>query len=100
MRREILAQEEVAEALVKEEEERETQESEKRKVSVLSVSMDAGECWCWATQDSTTGDEGEVDTGRKDTNRKVLMQLQSIFGHLLDGKVQFHVPKGFWRDFR
>lgn len=28
------------------------------------------------------------------------MQIQSIFGHLLEGKVQYHVPKGFWRDFR
>ena len=37
---------------------------------------------------------------RADTNRRVLMQIQSIFGHLLEGKTQFHVPKGFWRDFR
>ena len=42
---------------------------------------------------STTND-------RNETNRKVLMQLQSIFGHLQEGKVQFHIPKGFWRDFR
>jgi len=40
------------------------------------------------------------DTDRKDTHRKVLMQLQSIFGHLLEGRLQFHIPKGFWRDFR
>lgn len=40
------------------------------------------------------------DIDRKDTHRKVLMQLQSIFGHLLEGRLQFHVPKGFWRDFR
>lgn len=40
------------------------------------------------------------DSDRKDTHKKVLMQLQSIFGHLMEGKLQFHVPKGFWRDFR
>ena len=40
------------------------------------------------------------DTDRKDTHKKVLMQLQSIFGHLMNGKLQFHIPKGFWRDFR
>ena len=37
---------------------------------------------------------------RKDTNKKVLTQLQTIFGHLLQGRVQFHIPKGLWRDFR
>ena len=37
---------------------------------------------------------------RKETHCKVLMQLQSIFGHLLEGKVQFYIPKGFWKDFR
>ena len=28
------------------------------------------------------------------------MQLQSIFAHLLDGRLQFHTPQGFWKDFR
>ena len=37
---------------------------------------------------------------RKDTQRKVLMQLQSIFAHLIEGRLQFHTPQGFWRDFR
>ncbi|XP_065887407.1 ubiquitin carboxyl-terminal hydrolase 9X-like isoform X3 [Dysidea avara] len=37
---------------------------------------------------------------RKDTNKKVLTQLQAIFGHLLLGCVKIHTPKGFWRDFR
>ena len=36
----------------------------------------------------------------KDTQRKVLMQLQSIFAHLIEGRLQFHTPQGFWRDFR
>ena len=40
------------------------------------------------------------DSDRKDTHKKVLMQLQSIFGHLMECKLQFHIPKGFWRDFR
>ncbi|KAL5475916.1 hypothetical protein EMCRGX_G025794 [Ephydatia muelleri] len=40
------------------------------------------------------------ETNRKDTNRKVIMQVQSVFGHLLEGKLQYHVPEGFWRDFR
>lgn len=37
---------------------------------------------------------------RKNTNKKVLMQIQSIFSHLTDSKLQFHIPRGFWRDFR
>lgn len=45
-------------------------------------------------------DVSSTTDDRKETNRKVLMQIQSIFGHLQEGKVQFHVPKGFWRDFR
>ena len=28
------------------------------------------------------------------------MQLQSIFAHLLLGKLQAHTPRGFWKDFR
>ena len=40
------------------------------------------------------------DSDRKDTHKMVFTQLQSIFGHLMEGRLQFHVPKGFWRDFR
>lgn len=37
---------------------------------------------------------------RKDTNRRIVMQLQSIFAHLLLGKLQAHTPRGFWKDFK
>ena len=37
---------------------------------------------------------------RKETNCQVMRQLQCIFGHLLEGRVQFYIPRGFWRDFR
>ncbi|XP_064393950.1 probable ubiquitin carboxyl-terminal hydrolase FAF-X [Halichondria panicea] len=40
------------------------------------------------------------DADRKDTHKMVFTQLQSIFGHLMESRLQFHVPKGFWRDFR
>lgn len=46
------------------------------------------------------GSPGGGTGDRKETHCKVLMQLQSIFGHLLEGKVQFYIPKGFWKDFR
>ena len=50
--------------------------------------------------DPPPSDTPTCGTDRKDNQKKVLMQLQLIFAHLIDGKVQFHVPQGFWRDFR
>ena len=37
---------------------------------------------------------------RKEYNQKVLRQVQGIFGHLLESKLQFHIPRGFWKTFR
>ena len=55
-----------------------------------------------AVDDDTSGEvtSPRQSDQRKDTNKKVLTQLQTIFGHLLQGRVQFHIPKGLWRDFR
>lgn len=52
---------------------------------------------------SVTNEEEESppsDPDRKNMHKKVLMQIQSIFSHLTDSRLQFHIPKGFWRDFR
>ena len=37
---------------------------------------------------------------RQQYNSKILSQVQAIFGHLYGSKLQFYVPKGFWRSFR
>lgn len=37
---------------------------------------------------------------RKDYNLKVLKYVQCIFAHLAGSKLQFYVPKGFWKHFR
>jgi len=37
---------------------------------------------------------------RKDYNLTVLKYVQCIFAHLAGSKLQFYVPKGFWKHFR
>jgi len=37
---------------------------------------------------------------RKDYNIKLLKYFQLIFAHLACSKLQFYVPKGFWKHFR
>lgn len=37
---------------------------------------------------------------RKDYNIKVLKYVQCIFAHLTCSKLQYYVPKGFWKHFR
>lgn len=37
---------------------------------------------------------------RKDYNMGVLKQIQVIFGHLANSKLQYHVPRGFWKHFK
>jgi ubiquitin carboxyl-terminal hydrolase 9/24 len=56
-----------------------------------------------------TGDEERKDEEkpvvtkqeeRKDYNLGVLKHIQMIFGHLLCSKLQYYVPKGFWKHFK
>ena len=46
--------------------------------------------------------EGEKskEQERKEYNLKILRQVQAIFGHLSESKLQFHIPRGFWKSFR
>lgn len=37
---------------------------------------------------------------RKDYNLGVLKQIQAIFGHLALSKLQYYVPRGFWKHFK
>jgi ubiquitin carboxyl-terminal hydrolase 9/24 len=37
---------------------------------------------------------------RKEYNMNIFKNLQMIFGHLAESKMQYYVPKGFWRQFR
>jgi len=37
---------------------------------------------------------------RKRYNRGVLKHVQAIFGHLASSKLQYYIPKGFWKHFR
>ncbi len=37
---------------------------------------------------------------RKEYNMSIFKNLQMIFGHLAESKMQYYVPKGFWRQFR
>ncbi len=40
------------------------------------------------------------DDERKDYNLGVLKHVQAIFGHLACSKLQYYVPRGFWKHFR
>ena len=44
--------------------------------------------------------EKSKEQERKEYNLKVLRQVQGIFGHLSESKLQFHIPRGFWKSFR
>lgn len=37
---------------------------------------------------------------RKENNIGVLRHLQVIFGHLAASRLQYYVPRGFWKHFR
>jgi ubiquitin carboxyl-terminal hydrolase 9/24 len=45
-------------------------------------------------------DEKRKDEERKDYNMGVLRQVQVIFGHLAASKLQYFVPRGFWKHFK
>lgn len=40
------------------------------------------------------------DEERKEYNLGVLKRIQLIFGHLAASKLQYYVPKGFWKHFK
>ena len=37
---------------------------------------------------------------RNEYNIQILRHIQWIFGHLLESKLQYYVPKGFWKIFK
>jgi ubiquitin carboxyl-terminal hydrolase 9/24 len=94
----ILAVEEAAkEFVVLEEQEREGEKKERKQRERLNNIDDVEEESEGQALQSVPSSSSD---NRKDTQRKVLMQLQSIFSHLLEGRLQFHTPQGFWREFR
>lgn len=40
------------------------------------------------------------DEERKEYNLAVLKHVQAIFGHLACSKLQYYVPRGFWKHFK
>ncbi|KAK0066423.1 ubiquitin carboxyl-terminal hydrolase FAF-X isoform X1 [Biomphalaria pfeifferi] len=44
--------------------------------------------------------QGQTKDERKSYNLGVLRQIQVIFGHLAASKLQYFVPKGFWKHFK
>ena len=53
-----------------------------------------------ASKDIAEVSDSSKEDERKHYNTKVLGQIQTIFGHLQESKLQFYVPKGFWNTFR
>ncbi|XP_017336946.1 probable ubiquitin carboxyl-terminal hydrolase FAF-X isoform X2 [Ictalurus punctatus] len=51
--------------------------------------------------DDMSGDEKQDnEADRKEYNIGVLRHLQVIFGHLAASRLQYYVPRGFWKQFR
>ena len=55
--------------------------------------MDTGE-------EERTKEDPSKSSERKDYNIGVLKHVQTIFAHLACSKLQYYVPKGFWKHFR
>lgn len=51
-------------------------------------------------QTSENEEKENKDESRKDYNLGVLKQVQAIFGHLACSKLQYYVPRGFWKHFK
>lgn len=71
----------------------EKQDKDNFSLALYSKSLDK-------TDSSSSEVEKSKEQERKEYNLKVLRQVQGIFGHLSESKLQFHVPKGFWKSFR
>ncbi|XP_071033260.1 ubiquitin carboxyl-terminal hydrolase 9X isoform X5 [Parasteatoda tepidariorum] len=54
------------------------------------------------SESDTEGNEekGSREESRKEYNLGVLKQVQAIFGHLACSKLQYYVPRGFWKHFK
>ncbi|CAF3682375.1 unnamed protein product [Rotaria sp. Silwood1] len=42
----------------------------------------------------------DTKNDRNEYNIQILRQIQRIFGHLLESKLQYYIPKGFWKIFK
>jgi ubiquitin carboxyl-terminal hydrolase 9/24 len=51
-------------------------------------------------EEERSAKEQQMGVQRKDYNIGVLKHVQAIFAHLACSKLQYYVPKGFWRHFR
>ena len=49
---------------------------------------------------SESAESERKEESRKDYNVGVLKYVQAIFGHLALSKLQYYVPRGFWRHFK
>ena len=53
-----------------------------------------------AEEEPANKDESGQPDQRKDYNIGVLKHVQAIFAHLACSKLQYYVPRGFWKHFR
>eukprot|EP00795_Rhopilema_esculentum_P016175 gene16175-7538_t len=72
------------------------EKTDKESFSILSYNKDVEK----SDRKSSMEVEKTKEQERKEYNQKVLRQVQGIFGHLLESKLQFHIPRGFWKTFR
>ncbi|CAF3635592.1 unnamed protein product [Rotaria socialis] len=49
---------------------------------------------------TTVSPAKDVANDRNEYNIQILRQIQRIFGYLLESKLQFYIPRGFWKIFK
>lgn len=86
----------VADVGYTEDEEEEEEAEEKGIKEVYSQERDQEQ----ASNDNKELIEKRKQQERQQYNKRILCQVQAIFGHLYDSRLQFYVPKGFWKSFR
>lgn len=64
--------------------------------TVINLSEAAAGSQSTPSEEERSGKE----ESRKDYNLGVLKYVQAIFGHLALSKLQYYVPKGFWKHFK
>lgn len=63
----------------------------------LTTGLDAGSS---SASDELDASRPAKEETRREYNLGVLKYVQAIFGHLALSKLQYYVPKGFWKHFK
>ncbi|CAF1148229.1 unnamed protein product [Rotaria sordida] len=55
---------------------------------------------CMKDNKTTVSPTKDSKNDRNEYNIQIFRQIQRMFGHLLESKLQYYIPKGFWKIFK